>query len=95
MKLVEVLGLLFGVAGIVVGDIGFAGSGITDLFYIPSAIKNSVPPNIGSGLLGNLMPGGNTTLFFIGAGLLAIGMVLLIDYNHNRVKISIAAVTPK
>jgi hypothetical protein len=91
MKLEEVLGLLLGVSGIVVGDIGFAGSAVTDLFYIANPIP-SVTPTTGSNLLGSLLPpGGNTPLIFIGAGLLALGMIFLVLYARGLIKASIGA----
>jgi hypothetical protein len=95
MRSEEILGLLLGVSGIVVLDLGFAGSAITDLFSLNNVIP-SVPPNLGANLLGGLMPAGsNTPLFFVGGGLLLFGMVLLILYNRNLEKASISAVTPK
>lgn len=95
MKPEEALGLLLGVSGIVVLDLGFAGSAVTDLFYIANPIP-SVSPTLGSNLLGSLMPaGGNTPLFFIGAGLLVFGMISLILYNRGLVKASTSAVPSK
>jgi hypothetical protein len=95
MKFEEALGLLLGVSGIAVLDLGFAGSAVTDLFYIANPIP-SVTPTLGSNLLGSLMPpGGNTPLFFIGAGILVVGMALLILYNRGLVKASIGAVPAK
>jgi hypothetical protein len=95
MKLEEVLGLLLGVSGIVVADIGFVGSAVTDLFHIGNPIP-SVTPATGSNLLGSLLPpGGNTPLIFIGAGLLAFGMILLVLNVRALTRASIGAVPSK
>lgn len=95
MKPREVLGLVLGVSGIVVADIGFAGSAVTDLFYIANPIP-SVTPTTGSNLLGSLLPpGGNTPLIFIGAGLLALGMIFLVLHARGLIKASIGAVPSK
>ncbi len=91
MKPKEVFGLLLGVSGIVVADLGFAGSAVTDLFYIGNPIP-SVSATSGSNLLGNLLPaGGNTPLIFIGAGLLALGMISLILHARGLIKASTGA----
>jgi hypothetical protein len=97
MKLVESLGIVVGVFGIIVLDIGFSGSAMTDLFYIPQNIKNAIPPvssNLGGSVLGKLLPGGNTTIFLIGGGFLGLGMMILILHNRNRGKPFAVAVQP-
>lgn len=96
MKHKEILGLLVGLFGIAVLDLGFSGASMTDLLYIPppGGPVATVPSNVGASLVGSLMPGGNTTLFFIGAGFLGVGMIILILHNRNLGKPSVDAVSP-
>jgi hypothetical protein len=97
MKPKETVGLLIGLFGILVLDLGFSGASMTDLLYVspPGGPVSTIPSNIGAGLVGSLMPGGNTTLFFIGAAFLGLGMIILILHNRNLGKPPIGAVTPK
>jgi hypothetical protein len=97
MKAREILGLVLGGIGILVLDLGFSGASMTDLLYIspPGGPISGVPSNIGSSIVGSLMPGGNTTLFFIGFGFLVVGMVILILHNRNLGKPSISAMPSK
>jgi hypothetical protein len=91
----EVLGLLLGVSGIVVADLGFAGFAVTDILHIGNPIP-LVPPTVGSNLLGNLLPSeAITPLIFIGAGLLALGMIFLVLYARGLIKASTGAVPSK
>jgi hypothetical protein len=100
MKPIEIFGLLLGGFGILVLDLGFSGSAMTDLFYITSPIKSSIataimaPPNGGVNLLGNVLPAGNSSLFLIGGGILGVAMIILILHNRNSGKPSIGAVPP-
>jgi hypothetical protein len=97
MKAREIPGLLVGIIGIVVLDLGFSGASMTDLLYVPPAgsVVTSVPSNIGAGLVGSFMPGGDTTLFFIGAGFLGVGILILIFRDRSLGKPSIGAVPSK
>lgn len=98
MKPKVILGLLLGIFGIVVLDLGFSGSAMTDLFYIPQVVKNIIPPastQVGGSFVSNLMPGGNTTLFLGGAVFLGVGMIILILDNRNLGKPSVSAVPAK
>jgi hypothetical protein len=97
MKPREIIGLLVGLFGIFVLDLGFSGASMTDLLYVspPGGPVSAIPSNIGAGIVGSLMPGGNTTLFLVGTGFLVLGMVILILHNRNLGKPPVGAVTPK
>jgi hypothetical protein len=92
----RILGLGFGIFGIAVLDLGFAGSSITDLFhvgnYVPSLPTTTIP---GNNLFASLAPGGNIILFIMGGIFLASGMIILIARNHRLAKSSMVAVPSK
>ena len=91
----EILALWLGVIGIVVLDLGFTASSMTDIFHLAppavqgfvKAVNSTVPPiKIAApppNFLGNLMPGGNTTLLLLGGVFLGVAMAILILLNRN------------
>jgi hypothetical protein len=92
----RILGLGFGIFGIAVLDLGFAGSSLTDLFHVGNYVSPISPTSIpGNTFFASLAPGGNIILFLIGGIFLASGMVILIMYNRNLAKLPTVATPSK
>ncbi|MDA4128987.1 MAG: hypothetical protein OK422_06000 [Thaumarchaeota archaeon] len=91
----RILGVGFGIFGIGVLDLGFAGSAITDLFHLGNVIPTIPAPTIpGTNLFATLVPGGNIILFIIGGAFLGVGMIILIVRNHRVAKKSSTVAVP-